>query len=457
MVRGPCWASAPRDQGIRHRVAHGGAAGCRCPESRTRPRDVPHLGAARPVGQRLDAPAVGVPHHGELATRRPPAPAVDEQRDVVIPPQPAAGRAHHAHRPAHRELHQGELHDRARVGARGASSMDFVSAAESLHRVAGHSGSKRAMEVVQHGRVAVELPFRDRGVTGSNGYTRNCWTRRSRVCALAESCWAEAEISCGRSRGLLGRGGDLLGRGRGLLGDRGDLVGGLDDLRDARPASRSPRCRCARNANGPLDDAGGLFRALGARGDDLDGARRLGLDLAISAAMVPAACWDSSASLRTSSATTAKPRPCSPARAASMAALRASRFVWPAMAVIVSTIPPISSDFDDSVRMASHTSLDDSRTVCIAGRPRWRSRAAAHDSRVSSAARPVSSVEALRLLHHPHLALGAVGDVGHGRGDLVHRAARPPRRSSPSAATRPRASTAVCGHRADGLAQPRRS
>ncbi|OFX25954.1 MAG: hypothetical protein A2V77_08210 [Anaeromyxobacter sp. RBG_16_69_14] len=42
----------------------------------------------------------------------------------------------------------------------------------------------------------------------------------------------------------------------------------------------------------------------------------------------PAAFWLRSASLRTSVATTAKPLPCSPARAASMAAFRASRFVW---------------------------------------------------------------------------------------------------------------------------------
>ncbi|KZB97905.1 hypothetical protein AU375_05895 [Methylobacterium radiotolerans] len=56
--------------------------------------------------------------------------------------------------------------------------------------------------------------------------------------------------------------------------------------------------------------------------------------LTVSAESVPisaAAAWLRSASLRTSLATTAKPRPCSPARAASTAALRASRSVWRAI------------------------------------------------------------------------------------------------------------------------------
>ncbi len=47
------------------------------------------------------------------------------------------------------------------------------------------------------------------------------------------------------------------------------------------------------------------------------------------------------ASLRTSSATTAKPRPASPARAASMVAFRARRLVCWAILVMTSTMVPI--------------------------------------------------------------------------------------------------------------------
>src|SRR5207247_1862865 len=91
-----------------------------------------------------------------------------------------------------------------------------------------------------------------------------------------------------------------------LVGRLGELVGGRRDLFGRR----------------------GLLLA---RGGDLLGGReqRLGPSRA-----EIAAC---EASLRTSSATTAKPRPCGPARAASMAAFSASMFVWVATAFACAT------------------------------------------------------------------------------------------------------------------------
>jgi len=54
-------------------------------------------------------------------------------------------------------------------------------------------------------------------------------------------------------------------------------------------------------------------------------------------------CWVRPANERTSSATTAKPRPCSPARAASIAAFSASKLVCSAIPLITSRIAPMES------------------------------------------------------------------------------------------------------------------
>src|SRR6202521_6310177 len=87
-----------------------------------------------------------------------------------------------------------------------------------------------------------------------------------------------------------------------------------------------------------------------------------------SLAIWAAAALERSASRRTSSATTANPRPASPARAASIAALRASRLVWSAMSLMSSRMPSISLTRPASARVRSpdafRSDCASSRLVC---------------------------------------------------------------------------------------------
>ena len=120
---------------------------------------------------------------------------------------------------------------------------------------------------------------------------------------------------------LLGRGGHLLGGRRVLLDHLVELLDGLVHLGGSGALFGAGGGDFPHQFGGLLNVGNQLRPAIGRR--LRRSARRSTVRRLISAAAV----WLRSASLRTSDATTAKPLPCSPARAASTAAFRASRSV----------------------------------------------------------------------------------------------------------------------------------
>ena len=89
------------------------------------------------------------------------------------------------------------------------------------------------------------------------------------------------------------------------------------------------------------------------------------IEVEISALISLAACAERCASARTSEATTAKPRPASPARAASTPAFRASRLVWKAISSMTPMIWPMRDD-DSVIADIASTALPTTSALCLA-------------------------------------------------------------------------------------------
>src|SRR5438105_4301715 len=115
----------------------------------------------------------------------------------------------------------------------------------------------------------------------------------------------------------------------------------------------------------------------------------------LSAAISLVAVRECSASLRTSSATTANPRPASPARAASMAALSANRLVCSVMSLMTLMISEISSERSPSDLIFLAVACTEARMRCM---PSSVSRTERLPCSAASSARRAASALASALL-----------------------------------------------------------
>ena len=126
------------------------------------------------------------------------------------------------------------------------------------------------------------------------------WSAEARICTIAAATWSAADFCCWVARI-----------------DSSSIVA-VDAI--SSPTSRAWRVPCS--VAMIVELVSSWTEAMISRIDSVESIER-------------------SASLRTSAATTANPRPASPARAASIAALSASRFVCSAIALMSSRISPI--------------------------------------------------------------------------------------------------------------------
>ena len=121
-----------------------------------------------------------------------------------------------------------------------------------------------------------------------------CWVDAETCSAEADDCSATPATSPTLLSARARLGADLLDRAGDLGDPAADVLDGAVDLLEG--------------VAGTAHRVDALLRALGARGDDPT-TRVVSVWISpISCAICAAAAWDSSASLRTSSATTAKPR-----------------------------------------------------------------------------------------------------------------------------------------------------
>ena len=316
-----------------------------------------------------------------------------------------------------------------RLSSRNASTISSSSSRPSGSRPPQASRYRRA---TAGGAVAVRRRSSPAAPRASVDGSRRCGIADARPRRSAGTGRRGASSSTGELRELLGRAvrlGGALRRAAGGLGDAGDVAG---DLVGARGRLADVAADLAGRGRLLLDRRGDRGLDVVDLGDDRadladrrDRVLRVALDRLDLAADVLGGLAVLRASSLTSLATTAKPLPASPARAASIVAFSASRLVCSAIEVMTLMTLPISAELAPSLATVVVGRLGD-RDRLVATRA-----ASVAFLAISRMLAPISSAPAATAARCAHL-LG-------GGGDATSPGRRSPPRAAPSAGSRPRA------------------